>query len=270
MVGLFGSCILYEIKEEDAEGNVAYIYSDLRKSLNIEVVNTIWRYLATIDGGLEWVWSSSKKLYMSGKLETVKPHIEESIQFQNFPQIPDNILKSIGIYREEKLQIIKTIEKYNVGNSKNLIGLSSFLRAYDPKIFLKDNILLKSKITQNDVSNSISKETFETINSLSAMFINTNKYIPFPPGLYVELSKWPSFLSLIWGMFAGLEKNIFQKNISLLNKKTEVIIEPLFNDINIVKKPYNNIEINIPVHNLVTVVIPKMLLVGIMLKKSLS
>ena len=261
---------MYEIKEEDAEGNVAYIYSDLRKSLNIEVVNTIWRYLATIDGGLEWVWSSSKKLYMSGKLETVKPHIEESIRFQNFPEIPDNILKSIGIYKEEKLQIIKTIEKYNIGNSKNLIGLSSFLRAYDPNIFLKDNILLKSKITQNEVSNSISKETFETINSLSAMFINTNKYIPFPPGLYVELSKWPSFLSLIWGMFSGLEKNIFQKNISLLNKKTEVIIEPLLNDIKIVKKPYNNIEINIPVHNLVTVVIPKMLLVGIMLKKSLS
>jgi hypothetical protein len=75
---------------------------------------------------------------------------------------------------------------------------------------------------------------------------------------------------MIWGMFAGLEKNIFLKNISLLNKKTKVIIEPLFNDINIVKKPYNNIEINIPVHNLVTVVIPKMLLVGIMLKKSLS
>ena len=45
MVGLFGSCILYEIKEEDAEGNVAYIYSDLRKSLNIEVVNTICEIL---------------------------------------------------------------------------------------------------------------------------------------------------------------------------------------------------------------------------------
>ena len=57
-----------------------------------------------------------KKLYMSGKLETVKPHIEESIQFQNLPKIPDNILKSIGIYKEEKLQIKKTIEKYNVGN----------------------------------------------------------------------------------------------------------------------------------------------------------
>ena len=60
MVKFFGSCILHEIKEEDAEGNMVYIYSDLRKSLNIEVVNTIWRYLATIDGCLEWVWSSSK------------------------------------------------------------------------------------------------------------------------------------------------------------------------------------------------------------------
>ena len=53
---------MYEIKEEDAQGNVALIYSDLRKSLNIKVVNTIWRYLATIDGGLEWVWNFFKNI----------------------------------------------------------------------------------------------------------------------------------------------------------------------------------------------------------------
>ena len=147
--------------------------------------------------------------------------------------------------------------------------MSSFLKAYDQNIFLKDNILLLSKITQNDVSNLISKETFASINSLSEMFINTNEYIPFPPGLFVELSRWPSFLSLIWGMFSGLDKCFFKNNISILNKRTEIMIEPLLNDINIRINSNNKVDINIPIHNLVTVVIPKMLVVGVMLKHSL-
>ena len=58
-------------------------------------------------------------------------------------------------------------------------------------------------------------------------------------------------------------------NILSLNKRTEVLIEPLVNDINIKTSPDNKIDINIPIHNLVAVVIPKMLLVGTMLKNSL-
>ena len=93
--------------------------------------------------------------------------------------------------------------------------------------------------------------------------------MPFPPGLYVELSRWPSFLSLIWGMFSGLDKSLFKNNMSFLNKRAEIIIEPLLNDINIKTNPNNKVDINIPIHNLVTVVIPKMLVVGVMLKNSL-
>ena len=70
-------------------------------------------------------------------------------------------------------------------------------------------------------------------------------------------------------MFSGLEESLFQNNILSLNKRTEDLIEPLVNDINIKTSPDNKIDINIPIHNLVAVVIPKMLLVGTMLKNSL-
>jgi len=75
---------------------------------------------------------------------------------------------------------------------------------------------------------------------------------------------------LMWGIFSGLEKKLFENNISSLNKKTEIIIEPLLSDINLKDKPNNENDIIIPIHNLVTVVIPKMIVVGSMLKKSLS
>ena len=260
---------MYEIKEEDATGHIALIYSDLRKSLNIKVVNTIWRYLATIDGGLEWVWNSSKTLYMSGKLEKVQPKIIENIQTQKLLRITDDILKSINITKEDKLEIIQITEKYNKGNSMNVIGLSSFLKAYDKKILSRGNILLKIKAPLN-ISGSFSQETLTDINSLTEIFVNTNEYIPFPPGLYIELARWPSFLSLILEMFSGLDKTLFQNDIQSLNKKTETFIEPFLNEIIIKSNPQNKDEINIPIHNLVTVAIPKMLLIGKILKKSLS
>ena len=136
--------------------------------------------------------------------------------------------------------------------------------------FFKKNILIENKVFQNDESSLIKQETWKSINSLSKMFVNSNDYIPFPPGLYMELGRWPSFLSLIWGMFSVLHIKLFQNDISSLNKRTEAIIDPFLNDINIIKKPDNIIDINIPIHILTIVVIPKMIIVGTMLKKSLS
>lgn len=265
---------MYEIKEVDASGEIADIYNDLRKSLNIKVVNTIWRYLATIDGGLNWVWYSSKELYMSGKLEDINQKISDNIEFPELPLIPDNVLSSIGISEKDKLEIIQIIKKYNIGNAKNMIGLSCFLKTYDKNIFLKPNVIIGNKSSINsfsDRSEITNKKTWQLINSLSEMFVNTNHYIPFPPGLYIELARWPNFLSLVWAMLSGLKKNNhLPKYTAILNKRTVKIIEPLLENMIVKSIPENKKDVMVPIHNLVTIVMPKMIMVGHMLINSLS
>jgi len=265
---------MYEIKEVDASGEIADIYNDLRQSLNIKVVNTIWRYLATIDGGLNWVWYSSKELYMSGKLENVQEKIIDNVEFQELPSIPDHILISIGINEKDKLEIIQIIKKYNIGNAKNMIGLSCFLKTYDKNIFTKPNILLENEISINnflDMSDITDKNTYQLIKSLSQMFVNTDHYIPFPPGLYIELAKWPNFLSLVWAMLSGLKNNSpLPKYTAILNQRAKKIIEPLLSDMIVMSIPKNKDDVIAPIHNLVAVVMPKMIMVGNMLFKSLS
>ena len=103
------------------------------------------------------------------------------------------------------------------------------------------------------------------------MFVDTNNYIPFPPGLYVELARWPNFLSLVWAMLSGFNKDFpLLEYTSILNQRVEKIIEPLLDDVIIKSIPKNKNDITIPIHNLVTVVMPKMIMVGNMLVKSLS
>ncbi len=51
------------IVETDAGGQTATIFADIRETLGVEVVNLIWRHLATMPGVLEWDWGELKPLY---------------------------------------------------------------------------------------------------------------------------------------------------------------------------------------------------------------
>ena len=57
--------IMIEIPEKEAKGKVAEIYDDIRATLDISMVNTIWRNLALKEEVLEWVWYSLKPIYKS-------------------------------------------------------------------------------------------------------------------------------------------------------------------------------------------------------------
>jgi hypothetical protein len=45
-----------EIRLEDASPALDRIYADIRRESGTPLVNLIYRHLATIPGGLEWVW----------------------------------------------------------------------------------------------------------------------------------------------------------------------------------------------------------------------
>ena len=56
------------VLETAATGEIADIYSDIRKTLGTSVVNLIWRNLATMPGALQWTWSAVRPLYLGPAL----------------------------------------------------------------------------------------------------------------------------------------------------------------------------------------------------------
>ena len=68
------------IAESDATGDVAALYQDLRVTLGVPFVNLIWRHLATIPGGLAWVWTLTKPLYVSGELDRLSTEASARLQ----------------------------------------------------------------------------------------------------------------------------------------------------------------------------------------------
>ena len=47
------------VTEAAATGETAAIFADIRQVLGVDVVNLIWRHLATIEGALPWAWGDA-------------------------------------------------------------------------------------------------------------------------------------------------------------------------------------------------------------------
>ena len=57
------------IDENEAVGVVADIFLDIRQTMKIPLVTSIWRGLADIDNSLETIWTMAKPIYQTEKVE---------------------------------------------------------------------------------------------------------------------------------------------------------------------------------------------------------
>jgi hypothetical protein len=74
------------IAEASATGAVAEIFADIRTVLGVEVVNLIWRHLATIPDALPWAWGMLRPLYADGTIRSEARALHTRIAL---PHLPD-------------------------------------------------------------------------------------------------------------------------------------------------------------------------------------
>ena len=79
---------MIEIPEIEATGRVAEIYDDIRTTLDMSMVNTIWRNLALNEEVLEWVWYSLKPIYQNGSIRHYASKLRCQINLDDVSPIP--------------------------------------------------------------------------------------------------------------------------------------------------------------------------------------
>ena len=57
---------LTALREASATGETAAVFADIRASMGIPPVTSIWRGLAGMEGSLAAVWAETKPLYATG------------------------------------------------------------------------------------------------------------------------------------------------------------------------------------------------------------
>ena len=226
------------VSEDQATGKTAEIFLDIKKTMQIPLITSIWRGLAGMNNSLEDVWILTKPIYLSGTPELALNHMLNSISFP----IPTKF--NSEIFNAEDLKHIKDIIKvYTKSNGMNLMALSAFIKSeYKPRVVISN---ITPKIVEASFprllnKEEISKKNWEIVKKVNSLggIKNKDNHVAT---LWRHLSYWPNFLDKAY-------KNIkiFESNGDLMKTQNDVLNYLENNGINLKrqKDKYTNINIS--------------------------
>lgn len=113
------------VTEADAPPRIRKVFSDIRETLEVGVVNLVWRHLATMPGVLEWVWTTVRPLY----LEHAPARTDQVFQQLALPKIPSlstDVMTNSGLNEDASSGIRAILDSYHHTNVLALLCLSAF------------------------------------------------------------------------------------------------------------------------------------------------
>ena len=107
------------------------IFNDLRATLGVNVVNLIWRHIATFPGALPWAWATVKPIYVTGRVGAEAQWLKAGMAIPELPGWPRSLLHCAGIDDAGEASIRRILASYNRSNALNLAALSALVRRID-------------------------------------------------------------------------------------------------------------------------------------------
>ncbi|MBI1396889.1 MAG: hypothetical protein GC151_12990 [Betaproteobacteria bacterium] len=193
------------VDEATATGETARIFADIRATMGIPLVTSIWRGLAGMDDSLPRVWERMKPLYESGFPERA---LDRSIDRAALPApvaLASPQLACIGIGRADLEEIRTILSAYNRSNGLNLVALAGLITpssAARPDVPERRSLPAWPRLRRLPSRAEIGAETWEMIryvNSLGATGLDAAVAT-----LWRHLAHWPAFLALVYGALAPL------------------------------------------------------------------
>ena len=121
---------MFEIPETEATGRIAEIYDDIRQTLDMSMVNTIWRSLALKEEVLEWVWSSLKPIYQNDSVRHYASKLHSQINLDNVSPIPLPAFRILGVSDKDKDDLKNLMDDLAYSNTQNIIAFITHMDSY--------------------------------------------------------------------------------------------------------------------------------------------
>ena len=198
------------ITEDEASGEIAQLYEEIRRSLGVPVVNLIWRHLATIPGALPWAWNSLKPLYASGAITNAAVSLRSSLRPESNLGISSSTLKSVSLSSDDLRSITVVLNSYERSNSLNLIALNALLIKIDG---VEDHT--QDGLTQVTADDGIVHGEMPELLVLSNMEASVRELVEdlnriggrsdILPSMYRHLAHWPQYLGLLHVLLKTIE-----------------------------------------------------------------
>ena len=183
---------LPEIEQSVAQGEIAALYQDICSTLGVPRVNLIYRYFATIEGGLASVWCLLKPHFKSGAFADL---VERNGSLFEADDEHYHLLSSIGPDIETRDDISSILDFYLTANPMNLFALE-FLAGTADQATGKNN-LDPTLVSIADLRDQADVASFsDPIEEL--MFLVSQGARSIRPTLLRELQQWPEFVNAVF------------------------------------------------------------------------
>jgi len=119
---------LAEIPETNARGRVGDIYADIRATLQVPVVSTIYRQLAVMPEALEWAWLSVRPHLLSGAVARQAEVLRRDVQRVLDVCRPAAAPAHVVILPAQKRDAANVVQGYELASRMNLVCFTHLLR----------------------------------------------------------------------------------------------------------------------------------------------
>lgn len=128
---------LPELREEEASPTIKAIYADIKQASGTPLVNLIYRHLATIPGGLEWVWGSINAAWGYDGLQQAARRMPAA---EAVTTLPPSLWHAANVSAQDLAAIKALIDDYNTTNATNLLAMTALSQVLRQPSVLKGDL----------------------------------------------------------------------------------------------------------------------------------
>lgn len=191
------------VDEASATGEVAAIFADIRRTMGIPLVTSIWRGLAGMGESLAAVWELARPIHASGLPVHALARLIARIDLPQPLPLTQSQLACVGIGRQDLRDIHTILAAYNRSNGLNFVALAALVTPPAAQVVASEipapppawpalrPLLARAQI------DSTTWEMIREVNSFGAPGIDAGVAT-----LWRHLAHWPGLLALIYSAFA--------------------------------------------------------------------
>jgi len=202
------------VTEAAATGETAAIFADIRRVLGVEVVNLVWRHLATIPDALSRTWGMLRPLYVDGTIATAAAALHDDLDLPELPPFPPELLAATELLGGDLGTIRNILAAYDRTNAMALIALSALLCR------LHGEPPARNAASSHGVGVVYEPPPSIRLPSLPAMAellpataelvlilnrLGTRRDDAVLASMYRHLAYWPAYLALAWTLVAPMD-----------------------------------------------------------------
>jgi len=204
MVADFSYDPVTAVDEASATGETAAIFADIRATMGIPLITSIWRGLADMGDALPTVWEATKPIYLSGQVDKALARVVEHSRLPTPESLTASQLANAGIDGSQLDAIRTIIDAYNRSNGMNMVALAALV---SPEIGEREDACPRTTPGWGEFPALMAREaiddnTWERVRSINAFGApGVDAHVAT---LWRHLAHWPDLLSLIVSVLAPL------------------------------------------------------------------